>query len=165
MSTVTKISSPCAGSLRPITSDYLSRVLELLLNYLVSLSMPHDAASVEDLLAALQDEHQVKREVTEQVMRWYGDINAGLWSVHVEAVLKQVGLGILSHYKVSQKTRFAWCRRMSLIPQQHEAIALAEFLQKWCSAVGDTFESWVALPLLLVDGFFVSNRHQEADQF
>lgn len=89
------------GCLRPMTPSYLSRVLELLLNQLVALSVPHSAAPIEDVLASLQDEHQIKREVAEQVMRWFGTIVAGEWSMEAEAVVKEVGLGVLRNHKVS----------------------------------------------------------------
>ena len=46
------------GELRPIAPAYLSRVIELSLNSLVSLSLPHDSASVEKLSTALADEHE-----------------------------------------------------------------------------------------------------------
>jgi sister chromatid cohesion protein DCC1 len=52
-------------------STYLHQILELLLMYLVSLSQPHNAASVLELSRSLEFEHeevQVRREVTLQVM-------------------------------------------------------------------------------------------------
>lgn len=80
---------------------YLTTILELLLNYLVSLSQSHEAASVRDLTSALEDDHEIKREVTSQVMSWFGDINLDTWRMDVDAVLRQVGLGILRAYRVS----------------------------------------------------------------
>ena len=86
--------------LRPIAPSHLTTILELLLNYLVSLSLSHQAAPVEDLAAALDDEHEIKREVSRQVMAWFGGVRAGLWTMDVDATVKEVGLGILRAYKV-----------------------------------------------------------------
>ena len=70
--------------------------------YLVSLSQPHNAASVLELSRSLVFEHEVRREVTLQVMRWFGqvDVTDEWWKMDVEKVVRQVGLGILRQYKV-----------------------------------------------------------------
>jgi sister chromatid cohesion protein DCC1 len=86
--------------LQPIQPAYLKNILELLLSYLVSMSIPHNAAPVEALLAALSEEHEIPRPVVRQVMSWFGSIHSDLWSVDVDAVLKEVGLGILREHKV-----------------------------------------------------------------
>lgn len=117
------------GYLRPITPAHLSTILELLLSYLVSLSLPHRAAAVDELVSAMADEHEIPREVSGQVISWFGPIKEGLWEMDVNAVVAEIGLGILRHYK-------------------HDAIVESEFLSKWKNAVGDTFESFVALSLL-----------------
>ena len=71
--------------------------------HLVSLSLSHDAASVIELSQTLEREHEVKREVTLQVMRWFGvvDTENESWSVDVEKVVRQVGLGVLRQHKVT----------------------------------------------------------------
>jgi sister chromatid cohesion protein DCC1 len=43
--------------------------------YLVSLSQPHNAASVLELSRSLEFEHEVQREVTLQAMRWFGQVD------------------------------------------------------------------------------------------
>jgi sister chromatid cohesion protein DCC1 len=53
-------------------------------------------------MSALEDDHEIKRDVTTQVMTWFGEINLGKWKMNVEDVLKQVGLGILRVYRVSE---------------------------------------------------------------
>ena len=90
------------GALRPLSPSYLHKILELLLMHLVSLSQPHDAAFVLELTQSLEDEHEVRREVTLQVMRWFGEVDAAdtLWKIDVEKVVRQVGLGILRQHKV-----------------------------------------------------------------
>ncbi|KAF9534246.1 sister chromatid cohesion protein Dcc1 [Crepidotus variabilis] len=117
--------------LRPIAPAYLTRLLELILNSLVSLSMKHDSASTERLLAELANEHEIPRAVSEQVMRWFGEIdtNSGKWTMNVNGIVKEVGLGILGDYR-------------------HEPIEKNVLLAKWKSQVGDTFESSVSLDLL-----------------
>jgi len=89
-----------SGQLRPIAPSYLSLLLELVLNLLVSLSLPHDNASVEELSSTLANEHEVPRGVSTQVMSWFGIIREGKWSMDVNAVLKEMGLSILRHHKV-----------------------------------------------------------------
>ncbi len=70
--------------------------------YLVSLSQPHNAASVLELFRSLEFKHEIRREVTLQVMRWFGqvDVTDERWMMDVEKVVRQVGLGILRQYKV-----------------------------------------------------------------
>ena len=70
--------------------------------HLVSLSQPHDAASVLELSRSLEYEHEVRRKVSLQVMHWYGEIDATdeLWKMDVEKVVRQVGLGVLRQHKV-----------------------------------------------------------------
>ena len=92
--------SALAGYLRPIAPVHLDTILELLLNYLVSLSLSHDAASVEDLVSALVEAHDVPREVSSQVMGWFGQVDEGTWKMDVKAVVAEIGLGILRHHKV-----------------------------------------------------------------
>ena len=88
------------GELRPIAPSYLSRLLELILNLLVSLSLPRDAAAVEDLCAVLADEHEIPRAVSWQVMSWFGTTREGKWNMDANAVLKEMGVNILRHQKV-----------------------------------------------------------------
>ncbi|KAI0915788.1 hypothetical protein AcW1_003710 [Taiwanofungus camphoratus] len=124
------------GNLRPVAPSHLTTILELLLNYLVSLSQPHHAASVEELASALEDGHEIKRDVCVQVMSWFGRVSDGRWKMDTAAVVKEVGLGILRAYK-------------------DDPIAQGEFLAKWKKTVGDSFESEVSLDLL--SGNYLSN--------
>jgi len=117
------------GTLRPIAASYLSTILELLLNSLVSLQQKHDSASVGVLTETLQDDHDIRPEVTKQVMGWFGDVDEHHWRMAVPSVLKQVGMGILRAYR-------------------HDPIDEAEFLDKWRNAVGDTFASQANISLL-----------------
>ncbi|KAH9083683.1 hypothetical protein EDB83DRAFT_2330521 [Lactarius deliciosus] len=117
--------------LRPLSPSYLHKILELLLMHLVSLSQPHDAASVQELSQPLEDEHEVKREVTLQVMRWFGQVDAEnvSWNVDVEKLVRQVGLGVLRQHK-------------------NDPVPEDEFMAKWNTAVGDTFAPSTSLQLL-----------------
>jgi len=117
------------GHLRPIAPSYLITVLELLLTHLVSLSLPPEAASVSKLSDALEEGYEVRREVCEQVMAWFGEIKNEMWNMDVNATVKEVGLGILRAYK-------------------DDSISEEDFLAKWKNAVGDRFESKVSLELL-----------------
>lgn len=117
--------------LRPLSPSYLHKILELLLMHLVSLSQPHDAASVRELSQSLEYEHEVKREVTLQVMRWFGAVDAEneSWNVDVGRVVRQIGLGVLRQHK-------------------NDPVPEDEFMAKWNTAVGDTFASSTSLRLL-----------------
>ncbi|TFY76699.1 hypothetical protein EWM64_g7313 [Hericium alpestre] len=118
------------GNLRPLTPSYLLTILELLLIQLVSLSQDHQSAAVTDLIRSIEDDHDIKREVIIQVMEWFGKVSSNKWRMDVEAVVTQVGLGILRHYK-------------------DEPIAEEELLATWRKAVGDKFASQISLALLL----------------
>ncbi|KAI0268678.1 sister chromatid cohesion protein Dcc1 [Gloeopeniophorella convolvens] len=119
------------GALRPLSSSYLHKILELLLMHLVSLSQTHEAASVVELCRSLEYDHEVNREVTLQVMRWFGELDAAneSWNMDVEKVVRQVGLGVLRQHRRDQ-------------------IAEHEFMAKWNTAIGDTFTSTACLSLL-----------------
>ncbi|KDR83664.1 hypothetical protein GALMADRAFT_235995 [Galerina marginata CBS 339.88] len=127
------------NELRPIAPAFLNRLLELILNLLVSLSMKHASASVEDLSSALADDHEVSRAVSTQVMSWFGEIKEGKWKMDVEAVVKEVGLGILRNHR-------------------HDPIERDDLFARWKSQIGDTFESSVSLNLL-------SGNYIEAEVF
>lgn len=129
------------GNLRPISLTYLNQLLELVLNLLVSLSQPHTGASVEDISSALADGHEVSRVVSTQVMSWFGGIHQGKWSIDVDCMIREVGLGILRNHK-------------------HEPVAKDIFVAKWRSVVGDSFEHAVSLPLL-AGNYIVSRIHDE----
>lgn len=86
--------------LRPIVPSYLNILLELMLNLLVSLSMPHTSASVEALSAALADGHEVSRAVSTQIMSWFGEIKDGKWKMDIDTVVREVGLGVLRNHRV-----------------------------------------------------------------
>jgi hypothetical protein len=68
----------------------------------VSLGSDASAAPLEDLVASLQDEHDVRREVCEQVVRWYGTVDEAshTWKVDIESVVRQIGLGVLRTQRV-----------------------------------------------------------------
>ncbi|VDB96177.1 unnamed protein product [Peniophora sp. CBMAI 1063] len=122
-----------SDALRPIAPTYLHTILELLLTYLVALSQPHDAASVVELASALESEHDVRREVTVQIMQWFGDVSGAkgeqLWSMDVSGVVRQIGLGLLRNH------------RDTPAPE-------SDFLGKWRTAVGDVFVNEVKMDLL-----------------
>jgi sister chromatid cohesion protein DCC1 len=92
--------------LRPIAPAYLSRLLELILNILVSQSMKHDAAPIEGLLTTLADDHEVQRAVSEQIISWFGNTKDGKWTMDILAIVKEIGHGILRNYRV--RNHFPW---------------------------------------------------------
>ncbi|KAI0081308.1 hypothetical protein K474DRAFT_1768752 [Panus rudis PR-1116 ss-1] len=117
------------GELRPIAPSYLTTIIELLLNYLVSLSLPSNAAPVDRLTSALHEEHEVRKDISRQVMAWFGEIEGDIWRLDAKAAVKEVGVGILRAYK-------------------DDPLPEAEFVQKWKAAIGDTYETHATLALL-----------------
>ena len=87
--------------LRPIAPSHLNTILELLLNALVSLSLSPESAPVEDLLATLEEEHEIKRDVARQAMSWFGELTDQRWKMDVKSTVREIGLGILRAYKAS----------------------------------------------------------------
>ncbi|PIL34002.1 hypothetical protein GSI_03710 [Ganoderma sinense ZZ0214-1] len=132
------------GELRPIAPSHLTTILELLLTNLVCLSLSHTAASISALVSSLEDDHDIRRDITRQVMAWFGrlDDDNGTWEMDVDAVVREVGLGILRAYRDE--------------PTPEKA-----FLGQWRKTVGDTFEDTVALPLL--SGNFLTSTDALAD--
>ena len=61
---------------------------------------------VKEVVDALAEEYEVRREVGRQVLGWFGEITGGVgegeerWKMDVEGVVKEVGLGILRNHKV-----------------------------------------------------------------
>jgi hypothetical protein len=55
---------------------------------------------VRVLADVLQDDHEIKPQVTKQVMAWFGDVDEYHWRMDVPSVLKQVGMDILRAYRV-----------------------------------------------------------------
>src|SRR5882672_6047407 len=93
------------GTLHPLSPTYLQTILELLLNTLVSLGIPHTAAPIDEVVDALAGEHEVPRSVSTQVLGWFGEVvregvGGGRWKMDVQSVVREVGLGILRNYKV-----------------------------------------------------------------
>ncbi|KAL5523641.1 hypothetical protein ACEPAG_7814 [Sanghuangporus baumii] len=121
------------GELRLMTPGYLNRVLELILNTLVSLSRSSDDAPILNIVETIQSDHEISSDVSRQVMSWFGRIdssmNAETWIMDVDAVVRQIGIGILSSYRSSP-------------------IEQSEFMKRWRAAVGDSFEDRISLSLL-----------------
>ncbi|KIL68044.1 hypothetical protein M378DRAFT_191067 [Amanita muscaria Koide BX008] len=117
------------GELRPITPGYLLQILELVLTILVSLSLPHDAAPVDELSSILANDHEVSQTVTKQIIAWFGEVEDDKWKMDVRAVVGEMGLNLLREHR-------------------REPIAEDLLLTKWKSCVGDTFQSAISLDLL-----------------
>lgn len=88
------------GEFRPIARSYLTAILEFLLTALIANSFLHHSVPAEELVSVLEHQHEVKRDVTKQVMAWFGEFRDGAWKIDVDATVKEVGLGILWAYKV-----------------------------------------------------------------
>ncbi|EKM80114.1 hypothetical protein AGABI1DRAFT_91394 [Agaricus bisporus var. burnettii JB137-S8] len=119
------------GFLRPISKDYLKTLLELVLNLLASLSLRSDNIPLDDLVSSLAQDHEVPRAVSMQLLAWFGDVDEaqGSWTMDVQAVVKEVGIGLMRHHR-------------------RDPIRKDAFLAQWKATVGDTFNPSVDLSLL-----------------
>ena len=88
------------GELRPLAPSYLTAILEFILTALASHSFPHQSVPADQLVDVLEQEHEVKGDVTRQVMGWFGESGGGRWKMDIAATVKEVGLGILRTFKV-----------------------------------------------------------------
>ena len=130
--------------------------------YLVSLSQPHDAASVLELSRrSLEFEHEVRREVTLQVMRWFGHVDDAdeRWKTNVEKVVRQSRPGYFASVQGQFPRTFFFLPSILVDPYfcfwrvlylQNDPISEDEFMTKWNTTVGDTFISNTSLRLLTV---------------
>lgn len=91
------------GELRPLASSYLTAILEFLLTALVSYSFSHQSAPTEQLVTVLEQDHDVKSDVTRQVVGWFGEVGGDRWKMDVGSTVREVGLGILRAFKVRTK--------------------------------------------------------------
>ncbi|KAG9014540.1 hypothetical protein FRB95_007221 [Tulasnella sp. JGI-2019a] len=119
------------GHLQSIPASQLTQFLTFILTILVSHhSSKTTDISLKDLTDQLQDDHAIAPDVSRQICGWFGDIQPGdKWTMDVEPVVKEVGLGVL-------------------VEHRHRALTESQLLDKWKAAVGDTFESYVKLDLL-----------------
>lgn len=55
---------------------------------------------MHDLENILAEEHEISRQVSSQVILWFGVVENDRWKMDVDAVVKEIGLGILRNHKV-----------------------------------------------------------------
>lgn len=55
---------------------------------------------MHELENALAEEHEISRQVSSQVISWFGLVENHQWKMDVDAVVKEIGLGILRNHKV-----------------------------------------------------------------
>lgn len=56
--------------------------------------------SIPKLVKGLEDEHQIPEEVTRHLIRWFGEVKLNKWNIDREDVVRHIGLGMLTLYKV-----------------------------------------------------------------
>ena len=92
------------NELRPMNLGYLSTVLELILNTLVSLSASPGSVPAIDVAETLQADHDVRPEITYQIMSWFGAVSTvdgkKTWCMDEVKVIRQLGIGLLSGHRV-----------------------------------------------------------------
>jgi hypothetical protein len=55
---------------------------------------------VPKLIKNLEDEHQIPEEVTKYLIRWFGEVKLDKWNIDREDIVRHIGLGMLTPYKV-----------------------------------------------------------------
>ena len=55
---------------------------------------------MKEIADILTEEHAISRQVSQQVISWFGEVKGGRWKMDVNAVIKEVGLSILRDHKV-----------------------------------------------------------------
>jgi len=123
------------GYLRPLPLPSLTHILVLILTSITSSGLSSASVPVQNLLRTLNQEHEVPNHIALQVMEWFGPVSGGSgvggkWKMDAKQVVRQVGIGVLSTHR-------------------DEPIAESAFLAEWRAKVGDAFEDWVELSLLL----------------
>ncbi|KAL4266244.1 DCC1 family protein [Pleurotus pulmonarius] len=120
------------GYLRPITPSFLTHILELMLNLMVSLSLTPSRAPVHEIASTLADEDDIPLSVTHQIMVWFGEVNLreDKWTADVKLIVREIGLGLLREHGLGS------------------GIENGAFLEKWKTAVSDKFEDLVEMELL-----------------
>ena len=80
------------------------------------------------------------------------DVGGGIWKVDTTAVVQEVGLGLLSKYKVRciYMTSCMLLLAHGVLTVQDTPVDEGTFLGEWRRAVGDSLEESVSLPLLIV---------------
>lgn len=89
------------GTLRQMHPAYLSKLLVLTLNTIISSGMTSTDIHVPKLVKSLEDEHQIPQEVARCLIRWFGEVKLDKWNINREDVVRHIGLGMLTPYKVS----------------------------------------------------------------
>lgn len=80
---------------------YLAKLLVLILNTIISSGMTIKDIHVPKLVKSLEDEHQIPQEVTRYLIRWFGEVKVDKWNIDREDIVRHIGLGMLTPYKVS----------------------------------------------------------------
>ncbi|KAF8493606.1 sister chromatid cohesion protein Dcc1 [Gautieria morchelliformis] len=129
------------GHLRPLSTPYLTHILEALLTSLISqrLPLPPARVPVQRLVNCLESELDMElgRGVVRQVMGWFGDFESeaedraseAMWMMNQKHVVRQIGLG-------------------HLMPYKDDPVPIKDLIAQWCGAVGDYFTPSVDLNLL-----------------
>jgi len=123
------------GYLRPLPLPLLTHIIVLILTSITSSSLSSTSVPVPSLLRTLDLEHEIPSHIALQVMEWFGPVSGGSgaggkWKMDAKQIVRQVGIGMLSTHR-------------------DEPIAEDAFLAEWKTKVGDAFEEYVDLSLLL----------------
>jgi sister chromatid cohesion protein DCC1 len=88
------------GVLRQVPLAHLAKLLVHILNTIISSGMTVKDVPVPKLVEGLEDEHQIPGAVTRHLIGWFGEVKLDRWNMDREDVVRHVGLGLLTPYKV-----------------------------------------------------------------
>ncbi|EJU04162.1 hypothetical protein DACRYDRAFT_114561 [Dacryopinax primogenitus] len=118
-----------AGELRSLLPSQLSNILETILTSMVARSFSPKHVPLDNFLDAMEEDHELPREVVRGVIGWYGDVSEERWRADMAGLVREIGLGLLSELRDNPMT-------------EHE------FVTHWEKKVGDSFTGEITMELL-----------------
>ncbi|KZT62015.1 hypothetical protein CALCODRAFT_463443 [Calocera cornea HHB12733] len=119
------------GKLRSLPPSQLSMILEAILTSLVARSLAPKNVPLDEFLDAMEEDHDLPRDVIRGVIAWYGDVSEERWRADMASLVREIGLGLLTELRDNPMTE-------------------AEFMTLWEKKVGDSFANEITLDLLHV---------------
>jgi len=112
-----------------LAPSQLSSILEAILTSMVARSFSHKHVPLDEFLDAVEEDHELPRDVVQGVLAWYGDVSEERWRADMASLVCEIGRGLLLENRDNPMTE-------------------VDFISKWEKKVGDSFASEVSMTLL-----------------
>ncbi|KZO98809.1 hypothetical protein CALVIDRAFT_561751 [Calocera viscosa TUFC12733] len=122
------------GELRSLPPSQLSMILEAILTSMVARSFSPKHVRLAEFLDAMEDDHDLPRDVIRGVIAWYGDVSEERWRADMASLVREIGLGLLMDLR-------------------DNTMSEADFFNLWEKKVGDSFANEISMDLL--EGYFL----------